>query len=95
MLYCETRTHVVPEDFEHSDDDFVADSSDVVVFSDQATNRKSDRTSKAQMRAFMVLLYTFTISFLIANKSSKVAKITSDVITVTHTEEREGNEDER
>jgi hypothetical protein len=54
LLYCETRTHVAQEDFEHSDDDFVADTSNVVVFSDQATNHKTDRVSKAQMKAFMV-----------------------------------------
>ncbi|KAK2466148.1 hypothetical protein APHAL10511_001790 [Amanita phalloides] len=67
------------EEFEHSDDDFTADSSNVVVFSEQTTNPRSDRLSKVHMRSFM---------------SSKTTKVTSDNVKTTPVDEIE-REDER
>ncbi|KAF8627163.1 hypothetical protein AX15_004483 [Amanita polypyramis BW_CC] len=65
------------EGFEHSDDDFTADSFNVVVFSDPAAGQKKfDSLSKAQMKAFM---------------SSKITKITSENVEVAEIETEESD----
>ncbi|KIL70137.1 hypothetical protein M378DRAFT_156193 [Amanita muscaria Koide BX008] len=58
----------------------MADSSNVVVFSDPTSKRHHDPVSKAQMKAFM---------------SSRISKLTSDSVKIAPMEEEQENDEEK